>query len=175
MQIGENIFAPPQYRLTPSFIWHKGVSFVGKYFEMTEMRFVCLYDPPRKIDERDYYATWTFHVDLAWESKKSRHINDLNCRVDVIEKSAGANDIIAYDTTGSPELIGNTASLKDWKEFWILIIERRISVAAWLQKPRNVRSKEFLLSFSNDLAEDFPREPIHAVQGIFPLGKLGSE
>jgi hypothetical protein len=170
MEIRKDILEPPQYRMTPSFIWHKSVSFIGKFYELTELRLVCLYDPPRTLEGRDFYGVWTFHVDLAWESKKSRDVDNLNCRVDVIEKCAGANDITAYDTTGSPEVIGNTSSLKDWKEFWILIIERRLSVAAALQKPRNARSKEFLLSFANDLAADFPQAPIAGAQVIFPLG-----
>jgi hypothetical protein len=86
--------------------------------------------------------------------------------------AAGANDITAYNTSGSPEVIGNTSSLKDWKEFWILIIERRLSVAAALQKPKGAGSKEFLQSFLSDLAADFPREPIDAARDIFPLGNL---
>lgn len=102
MKIGEDILSPPQYRMTPSFIWHKNVSFIDSFYEMTELRFVCLNDPPRRFEERDLYGEWTFHVDLAWESKKSRDINNENCRADVIEKSDKANDIIAYSTTGSP-------------------------------------------------------------------------
>ena len=44
--------------------------------------------------------------------KKSREVNNLNCRGDVFERRVGANDITAYNTSGSPEIIGNTSSLK---------------------------------------------------------------
>jgi hypothetical protein len=88
-EIGDDILAPPQYRMTPSFIWHKSVSFGNKFYEMTELCFVCLHDHPRKIEDGDLCGVWTFHVDLAWESKKSREVNNLNCRVDVFERRGG--------------------------------------------------------------------------------------